>query len=425
VSPPAAPPRRIRTALGGLAVLLAALCWWIQSSSTPADGPVSGQKARSTTVSTSPGDGPRRLLPTRTEADAPAAETGSPLVCPLKVVDAESRLHLDGLPEWTPPATRFTLEPPVLPALSVDLDDTTATIAAADAARLLRLPWAGGTVSGHIPGLGESYLALDGDHCGLMVVLVDPEGPSPGLRCPLSDELTLTDGHQLVLAAGPFEGRPLRSRFDGEALVLRDAPDQGEAWLHTRSQPPVLVSWEGDACDPIELPELATLAVEVVGRTASSPVWVKGCGLTRRLDNDQDRIELEVAAVPCAMEAWRIDGALRALSPLETVDPSPGRTTRVRLVLPETETGGIGIAFRTGEDAVSVRHVRPDSPAWEAGLRVGDRIVAVDGEPTGGLQQHDFIALGTGPVGSEVVLTVAAEDGTVDEIVLQRAALPN
>ena len=143
------------------------------------------------------------------------------------------------------------------------------------------------------------------------------------------------------------------------------------------------------------------------------------------LGGPEDRIELEVAAVPCAMEAWRIDGALRALSPLETVDPSPGRTTRVRLVLPETETGGIGIAFRTGEDAVSVRHVRPDSPAWEAGLRVGDRIVAVDGEPTGGLQQHDFIALGTGPVGSEVVLTVAAEDGTVDEIVLQRAALPN
>ena len=347
------------------------------------------------------------------------------MVCPLKLIDAQTQTQLEALPEWTPDRTRITLEPPVLPAVAVELDDSSAHISATDAQRLLRLPWVAGTISGRIADLGDVHLSVDDGHCGLMVVLVAPQGPPAGLSCPLSTalDLDLMAGHKLIRADGPFEGRSLDSRIARGALMLLDAPEAGDAWLLTRHHPPILVSWEQDHCDPIDTPELATLSVEVIGGNASSPVWVKGCGLTERLAPEETQVELTVAAVPCAVEAWRLDGALRALSPLETVDPLPGSTTHLELVLPETETGGIGITFATGEEAVLVRGVRPDSPAWEEGLREGDHIVAIDGEPTGGLQQHDFIALGTGPVGSDVVLLVQAEDGGLDELVIERAAL--
>ena len=412
--------------LGGLLVLLCAL-WmgWASSPDTQSSRSSVDRSRKLADGDRASDDTPRRHLPTRTEADALPVDAGPQWVCPLKFVDARTLLHLDTVPETAPSQARMSFSPPVLPAVGVELDNTTATFSGTDAARITSLPWAAGAASGHIAGLGDTMIAIDGDQCGLMVILVESGSSADGLRCPLSEDLSLADGHTMTLAAGPYEGRSVRTRIVDGDLLLRGVNEMGEAWLHLSEHPPVLVTWQDGECDPIEAPEAAVVEVEVTGSRAQSPVWVKGCGVTERLADGTTSIAFQVAAAPCALEAWRIDGALRALTPLVMIDPQPGRTTRVRLQLPESETGGIGISFRTGQDAVSVRGIHPNSPAWDAGLRSGDRIVAVDGEPTGGLQQHDFIALGTGPIGTEVSLTVEAEDGSVDELILERAALRN
>jgi type IV secretion system protein VirB3 len=64
------------------------------------------------------------------------------------------------------------------------------------------------------------------------------------------------------------------------------------------------------------------------------------------------------------------------------------------------------------------------APAWRAGVRAGDRVEAIDDEPTAGVSLREIVARLRGPVGTSVVVgvaTPAAESGaTLDP----GAALP-
>ncbi|MCX5226529.1 S41 family peptidase [Streptomyces sp. NPDC006553] len=70
---------------------------------------------------------------------------------------------------------------------------------------------------------------------------------------------------------------------------------------------------------------------------------------------------------------------------------------------------GVGLsAGRAGEGGVRVTRVQRGGPAERAGLRAGDRLVAVDGRPVDGLSVSEVVALlrGEGVPGSTVVLRV-------------------
>lgn len=79
--------------------------------------------------------------------------------------------------------------------------------------------------------------------------------------------------------------------------------------------------------------------------------------------------------------------------------------------------GGIGIEPKPsgpGSESLQIGHVMPKGPADEAGLRPGDRIIAIDGKPVGAELSNgmpDFMAdfkRIRGPIGSMVELTVAS-----------------
>jgi membrane-associated protease RseP (regulator of RpoE activity) len=184
---------------------------------------------------------------------------------------------------------------------------------------------------------------------------------------------------------------------------------------------PIPFSWDPDGCDDLIPVGSAHVQVIVTNPPPVGAVRVRGCGQLRRLPPTQSAIELEIPAIPCALEAWRYDGALRALSPLATVDLSPDEHQTVELTLPEEEVAGLGVRFLPGDAFVEVLAVVPDSPAWDAGLRDGDRILSVDDEPVGGLEASDFIAIGTGPVGTEALLVLESEDGGRETVALERA----
>jgi carboxyl-terminal processing protease len=69
--------------------------------------------------------------------------------------------------------------------------------------------------------------------------------------------------------------------------------------------------------------------------------------------------------------------------------------------------GGIGVTLETAKDDFSIAAVTENSPAERAGLKVGDKIVAVDGNPVAGRQAIEIIRALRGPLGSGVVVTVA------------------
>ena len=82
---------------------------------------------------------------------------------------------------------------------------------------------------------------------------------------------------------------------------------------------------------------------------------------------------------------------------------------------------GIHLALRRGR--IVVQSVRPGSPASMAGMRPGDRITAIDGEPTRGADLQAASALLAGPEDSAVDISLLGKDGS-RTLALRREALP-
>ncbi|MDC0936065.1 S41 family peptidase [Pirellulales bacterium] len=91
------------------------------------------------------------------------------------------------------------------------------------------------------------------------------------------------------------------------------------------------------------------------------------------------------------------------------------------------EFAGVGIMLSMLGDPpepVVVAPPMPGTPAFQAGIRRGDRIVAVDGTKTDGLELSDIVRLVRGPEGDVVTLSVRFEnDDLVREVPLKRAII--
>ncbi len=74
----------------------------------------------------------------------------------------------------------------------------------------------------------------------------------------------------------------------------------------------------------------------------------------------------------------------------------------------DQKSGGVGLELYLDERLRVPIVASPvvDSPAWRAGIRAGDRIEAIDGEPTSGAPLRDVVARLRGPVGGQVVVRV-------------------
>ena len=79
---------------------------------------------------------------------------------------------------------------------------------------------------------------------------------------------------------------------------------------------------------------------------------------------------------------------------------------------------GIGITIAVAEDGsgLDVLEVNPDGPAMEAGIRVGDVVIAVEGQPTAGQTTEETRNLVRGKEGTTVSITVrrGTEEITMD-----------
>ena len=73
------------------------------------------------------------------------------------------------------------------------------------------------------------------------------------------------------------------------------------------------------------------------------------------------------------------------------------------------EFGGLGVEISVQQGVLTVISPIEDTPAFEAGVKPGDKIIAVDKNSTKGLSLVESAKLMKGPRGSKVVLTVARE----------------
>ena len=86
--------------------------------------------------------------------------------------------------------------------------------------------------------------------------------------------------------------------------------------------------------------------------------------------------------------------------------------------------GGIGIRIGVEEGQVVIVEPMDGTPASKAGLKQGDRIMKIDGQPTQGLTLQDAVRRMRGPVGSRLVLGIVRRGGVEPEDVsLTRAKI--
>lgn len=71
---------------------------------------------------------------------------------------------------------------------------------------------------------------------------------------------------------------------------------------------------------------------------------------------------------------------------------------------------GVGMEILAQEGAITVIAPLKNSPAEQAGLRAGDRIIKIDDKETSGLSTEDAVELIRGPKGSKVVLTIFRDE---------------
>lgn len=117
-----------------------------------------------------------------------------------------------------------------------------------------------------------------------------------------------------------------------------------------------------------------------------------------------------------------IRGLIESLNDRETSYISPEDLRAGALQLNATYEGiGASVSDRTGE----IRIVAPfrDSPAEKAGIRAGDTILSVDGEPTDGWTDDMAVEKIRGPRGTIVTLEVRHTDGTIETIQIERGEI--
>jgi carboxyl-terminal processing protease len=117
----------------------------------------------------------------------------------------------------------------------------------------------------------------------------------------------------------------------------------------------------------------------------------------------------------------RVAGAIAGLvasynDPYTVFLPKENAASFKEQVNGEFEGIGAGLDITTADGVVIIGTLK-GSPAEKAGLKPGDRIIAVDGEPTLGKLLEDVIPHIRGPKGTVVALTIAHPKSTSQQIV--------
>ncbi len=87
------------------------------------------------------------------------------------------------------------------------------------------------------------------------------------------------------------------------------------------------------------------------------------------------------------------------------------------------EFGGLGIEVTMENGIVKVVSPIDDTPAAHAGLKPGDLVVQIDGEPVQGMSLNDAVERMRGPIGSEIKLTIKREGKDPFDVTMKRAVV--
>lgn len=176
---------------------------------------------------------------------------------------------------------------------------------------------------------------------------------------------------------------------------------------------------------------IALFALGMGGARSQGDVWLTGEAPGKKASEDLFKevagLILEKSAQPVKAEDLTgdaLDGMLHSLDP-----HSNYYAPDVFKDLMEDQEGkfsGLGLLVaKPGANApLLVVSPVPDTPAWRAGIRAGDVILEVDGQPTDKMTSREAVRKLKGPEGTTVTIKVGRGDSEPSVMTLKRAPIP-
>ena len=117
-----------------------------------------------------------------------------------------------------------------------------------------------------------------------------------------------------------------------------------------------------------------------------------------------------------------IESAINGM--LTSLDPHSGYLNEKDYSYIQTQTkgefGGLGIEVTMEDGLVKVISPIDETPAARAGIKSGDLVTHLNGEPVLGLTLNEAVDLMRGPVNTEIVLTVRRNKNEIIEVTIIR-----
>ncbi len=104
-----------------------------------------------------------------------------------------------------------------------------------------------------------------------------------------------------------------------------------------------------------------------------------------------------------------LEGMVRAIGDPYTVFMNPQESQDFKKSLSEDSFEGIGAEISIRDDVLTIIAPLTDTPAAKAGLKPGDRVLAIDGESTANIGLDDAVQKIRGKEGTDVTLTISRE----------------
>lgn len=210
----------------------------------------------------------------------------------------------------------------------------------------------------------------------------------------------------------PERPAPQKPRVQRHVNVTLAPTPPPRAKAETELQPETQAQGRSPAASPagstpIPMDErvIAVTVVDAQGkRVQNAVVESEDCRFFRRAPEGE--VEVVVLEDACTLQAGRRDGALTAWGDPIFVDLSQRLEAQVRLEVPRDRTAGMGLQVVPEEGGILVLRVIPGSPAEKAGVEAGDLLTMVDGVSTAGMGVREFVELGTGPINTQVKLSL-------------------
>ncbi|HET7483376.1 MAG TPA: S41 family peptidase [Actinomycetota bacterium] len=162
------------------------------------------------------------------------------------------------------------------------------------------------------------------------------------------------------------------------------------------------------------------------GRSSGATSTVIDARGNQLIDDAYDRIERSAVDPPApgALARGAIKGMVEALK--HAGDPYALYYNKESFQsFQELSTGtfsGIGVWLDVKHEELQVLSVLPDSPALEAGMKPGDVILQIDGDPVSKMTSDEAVARIKGPEGTDVKLSVRRDD-VIQEFVITRRSI--